>query len=154
MNDINKKARFIELRANGNSFSQIAEEISTSKTTLVKWAKEFEGEIVNLKQIEIEALLAGLIYHSDRGVQYASHSFQDLLRENELRCSMSRRGDCYDNAVVESFFGTLKNELVYLTRFETRAQAKQEIFEYIEVFIIASEFIHRLAMSARNSLRK
>ena len=76
----------------------------------------------------------GLIHHSDRGVQYASHSYQAKLAENGIVCSMSKKGDCYDNAVVESFFHTLKTELVYLQRFETRAQAKQAIFDYIEVF--------------------
>jgi putative transposase len=79
-------------------------------------------------------LIAGAIHHSDRGVQYASHSYQKRLRDAGLLCSMSRKGDCYDNAVVESFFGSLKTELVYLNRFKTRAEAKQQIFEYIEVF--------------------
>jgi putative transposase len=76
----------------------------------------------------------GLMHHSDRGVQYASHHYQGLLRENNILCSMSRKGECYDNAVVESFFGSLKNELIYLTRFSSRNDAKQQIFDYIEVF--------------------
>ncbi len=73
--------------------------------------------------------LPGLIHHSDRGVQYASRHCQDILRENKMICSMSRKGDCFDNAVVESFFGSLKNELIYLTHFETRIEAKQQIFD-------------------------
>jgi len=76
----------------------------------------------------------GLIHHSDRGVQYASHAYQDLLRENGFIPSMSRKGNCYDNAPAESFFSTLKNELIHLHRFKTRDEAKQAIFDYIEVY--------------------
>jgi putative transposase len=77
---------------------------------------------------------AGLLHHSDRGVQYASSGYQDLLAQNGCVCSMSRSGNCYDNAAMESFWGTLKTELVYQQKFVTRAQAKAAIFEYIEVF--------------------
>lgn len=76
----------------------------------------------------------GLIHHSDRGVQYACGDYRDLLRSQGIECSMSRRGDCYDNAVMESFFKTLKVELVYHERYETREQARRSIFEYLEVF--------------------
>jgi transposase InsO family protein len=76
----------------------------------------------------------GLIHHSDRGRQYASGDYQKLLREHGAICSMSRKGDCWDNAPCESFFGTLKQELVYQERFATREEAKAKIFEYIEVF--------------------
>ena len=76
----------------------------------------------------------GLIHHSDRGSQYASGDFQELLNKHGIRCSMSRKGDCWDNAPVESFIGTLKQELIFHKRFHTRAQAKQSIFEYIERF--------------------
>jgi putative transposase len=76
----------------------------------------------------------GLLHHSDRGVQYASSSYQDLLAQNGCVCSMSRSGNCYDNAAMESFWGTLKTELVYQQKFATHAQAKVAIFEYIEVF--------------------
>lgn len=76
----------------------------------------------------------GLIHHSDRGVQYACESYQSLLRNSCMRCSMSRKGDCWDNAVVESFFSTLKKELIYRTRFASRDQARAAIFEFIEVF--------------------
>lgn len=76
----------------------------------------------------------GLIHHSDRGRQYAAGDYQKLLREYGAICSMSRKGDCWDNAPCESFFGTLKQELVYQERFSTRAEAKAMIFEYIEVF--------------------
>lgn len=76
----------------------------------------------------------GLLHHSDRGSQYASGEYQARLAAIGAQASMSRRGDCYDNAVVESFFGTLKTELVHGRRYATRAEARAEIFEYIEVF--------------------
>ncbi len=95
------------------------------------------------KQLCIDALkqaigrqrpLKGLIHHSDRGVQYTSKEYQKVLNSNGFKASMSRKGNCYDNACMESFFGTLKTELIYLTRFKTRAEARLAIFEYIEVF--------------------
>jgi len=76
----------------------------------------------------------GLIHHSDRGSQYASYEYQQALRDYGMLTSMSRKGNCYDNACMESFFGTLKRELIYGNRFKTRAEARQAIFEYIEVF--------------------
>lgn len=76
----------------------------------------------------------GLIWHTDRGSQYASYSHKDLLQEHGVIQSMSRKGNCWDNAVAESFFHTLKTELVYHEIYETKAQANQSIFEYIEVF--------------------
>ena len=75
-----------------------------------------------------------VIVHSDQGSTYASAGYQQQLRDHRLHCSMSRKGECLDNAVAESFFGTLKNELVYHEDYRTRAQARQSIFEYIEVF--------------------
>jgi len=76
----------------------------------------------------------GVLYHSDRGVQYASSDYQKMLDQENLICSMSRKGNCWDNAVAESFFKTLKVECVYRQRIQTREQARQMIFEYIEVF--------------------
>jgi len=76
----------------------------------------------------------GVLHHSDRGVQYASSEYQRILDQEGLRCSMSRKGNCWDNAVVESFFKTLKVECVYRQKIQTREQARQMIFEYIEVF--------------------
>lgn len=73
-----------------------------------------------------------LVHHSDRGVQYASGDFQKLLSRHQIACSMSRRGDCYDNAMMESFFGTLKTELVDHENYATHETAKRSIFEYIE----------------------
>ncbi len=75
-----------------------------------------------------------IIVHSDQGSTYASTAYQQQLIDNHLRCSMSHKGECLDNAVAESFFGSLKNELVYHEDYKTRAQARQSIFEYIEVF--------------------
>lgn len=78
--------------------------------------------------------LQELLHHSDRGVQYACEDYQQLLSVHGLLPSMSRTGNCYDNAVMESFFGTLKTELIHHETYETRAQARQALFEYIEVF--------------------
>ena len=77
---------------------------------------------------------AGLIAHSDRGVQYASEHYQRTLTTHGIACSMSRRGDCWDNAPAESFFATLKKELVHHEVYETRTEARASLFEYIEVF--------------------
>jgi len=76
----------------------------------------------------------GLLAHSDRGAQYTSGDYQSALRAHGIECSMSGRGNCWDNAVVESFFGTLKQELVYRRSWPTRAEAAAAIHEYIEVF--------------------
>jgi len=76
----------------------------------------------------------GLIHHTDRGSQYAANAYQKTLKARGTIPSMSRKGDCWDNAVAESFFATLKVEFVHESLFRTRAQATSEIFEYIEVF--------------------
>jgi putative transposase len=76
----------------------------------------------------------GLIHHSDRGVQYAANDFQDLLEDNDIICSMSRKGNCWDNACVESFFGSLKTERVKDKIYESFEEAKKDIFNYIEIF--------------------
>lgn len=75
-----------------------------------------------------------LIHHSDQGSQYQSQALQERLRKYQIIPSMSRKGDCYDNAVVESFFKTLKTELGTQRRFKTREEARAVIFEYIEIF--------------------
>jgi putative transposase len=76
----------------------------------------------------------GLIHHSDRGSQYCAQDYQAQLRQFGMTASMSRKGNCYDNAPMESFWGTLKNELVHHRRYDTREQAQREITEYIELF--------------------
>jgi putative transposase len=77
---------------------------------------------------------AGLVAHSDRGSQYASEHYRRVLSEAGATCSMSRRGNCWDNAVVESTFGSLKRELVHHENYATRDEARASIFEYVEVF--------------------
>lgn len=77
---------------------------------------------------------AGLVCHSDRGSQYASGDYQQLLQTYEMICSMSRRGDCWDNSVVESFFGSLKQEHVFFCDYSSRDEARRSIFEWIEGF--------------------
>jgi transposase InsO family protein len=77
---------------------------------------------------------AGLTHHSDRGSQYASSDYRQALAGLDIVCSMSRKGNCWDNAVAESFFATLKTELVYRRRFVARVEAREAIFDFIETF--------------------
>ena len=77
---------------------------------------------------------AGLIHHSDRGSQYASHAYRDLLKAHGIACSMSGKGDCLDNAVAERFFGSLKREWTSHQDYDTRQEARDDIIEYIEMF--------------------
>ena len=77
---------------------------------------------------------SSLIHHSDRGSQYASADYRNLLKANGITCSMSRKGDCWDNAVAESFFAGLKKELVHDVDFKTKGEAKGKLFDWIEVF--------------------
>lgn len=95
------------------------------------------------KELTIRALMMaihrggysdGVLHHSDRGSQYASLDYQRILAEHHMVCSMSRKGNCYDNAWAESFNATVKMECVYLNHFKTRLEAHQTLFEYIEVF--------------------
>lgn len=76
----------------------------------------------------------GLIIHSDRGSQYCSRSFKELLNQQGYRQSMCATGNCYDNAITESFFGTLKTELIFHHRYDTRDEARRSIFKYVEMF--------------------
>lgn len=87
-----------------------------------------------LMAIENRQSAAGLIHHTDRGVLYGTVSYQAILTHHGMIQSQSRKGDCYDNAVVESFFANLKNELTWHRRFKTRDEARAAIFDYIEVF--------------------
>lgn len=104
---------------------------------IVGWAVS----AVNNRHLTIKALEmalkrrcpeAGLLHHSDQGCTYASEDYQTILDAHGITCSMSRRGDCYDNAVMESFFSTVKSELA--DRFDSFGEAKMELFDYIEVF--------------------
>lgn len=106
---------------------------------IVGWSMEktMTAELVNnalLMAIWSRKPRAGLIWHSDRGKQYASKSHRKILAVHKIKQSMSRKGDCWDNAVAESFFHTLKTELTHHHTFKTREEAKASIFEYIEVF--------------------
>lgn len=106
---------------------------------IVGWAFEDRQNTGLVKKAFLRAIVRrkptrGLILHSDRGVQYASDDFRKALKQYGVIPSMSKKGDCYDNAVAESFFHTLKTELVYHEKYKSKAQAKSSIFEYIEVF--------------------
>lgn len=92
--------------------------------------------VVDALQMAVSRRLpgAGLVAHSDRGSQYASDHYQRLLELHGITCSMSRRGDCWDNAPMESFFASLKKELIHHENYQTRAEARASVFEYIEVF--------------------
>lgn len=107
---------------------------------VVGWAMDTRLNTESLTLSALQMALAnrapdrGLIHHSDRGTQYTSGDFQKVLDARGIACSMSRRGNCWDNAVVESFFATLKLELIFRRTFRTRAEARRAIFHYIEVF--------------------
>lgn len=98
-----------------------------------RMTKELTGRAL-FKAVSAKRPAPGLIHHSDRGSQYCSRDYRNVLKQFGMRASMSRRGNCYDNAPMESFWGTLKNELIHHRRYETRAQAIREVSEYIEVF--------------------
>ena len=106
---------------------------------IVGWAMSERIDSVLVLKALAMALLhrhapAHVLLHTDRGVQYASSDYRKALRQAGLIASMSRRGNCYDNAAMESFWSTLKLELVYRCCFDTRAQARSQIFDYIETF--------------------
>lgn len=113
--------------------------LDTYSRKIVGWAMDKNHNAELVKTALHMALLgrqppAGLIHHSDRGSEYASHSYQLLLQENHIQASMSGTGDCYDNAMMESFWATLKEECCGQIIFVTRSEAKAAIFEYIEVY--------------------
>jgi transposase InsO family protein len=106
---------------------------------IVGWAMEehlrTDLPLVALRMaISVQRPRAGLIHHSDRGVQYASAEYRKMMQAAGLTASMSRQADCYDNAPMESFFHTLKTELVHHRHYATRAEARRDIFAYIEGF--------------------
>ena len=111
------------------------------------WSRKIVGWSMSERmqsQLVLDAFLMGckrrnidhqqLLVHSDRGSQYASNLFTKILAKKDCKQSMSRKGNCWDNAVSESFFGTLKKEMIYHQKFKTREAARQAIFDYIEVF--------------------
>ena len=84
---------------------------------------------ISLRDLKEDALI-----HSDRGVQYRGNLYQQILQDNKIQCSMSRKGNCWDNAAMEAFFGRLKVELIYAENYKTVDEARAGIFEYIELF--------------------
>ena len=116
---------------------------------IVGWSMDdnIRAELVNnalLMAIWQRKPKAGLLWHTDRGSQYASDSHRHVLQQHGIKQSMSRKGNCWDNAVSESFFHTLKTELIHQNKFKTKEEAQQAIFEYIEVFY------NRLRMHSAN----
>ena len=127
---------FIETREGWLYLSGV---LDTYSRKIVGWAMDKCHDAELVKTALQMALLrrqpaAGLIHHSDRGSEYASTSYQLLLQEQNIQASMSNIGDCYDNAMMESFWATLKEECCGQTIFATRSEAKTAIFEYIEVY--------------------
>ena len=123
----------------GEGWLYLAVVLDLCSRAVVGWAmaNHMRAELVN--QALAMALCqrqpaAGLIMHTDRGSQYGADSYRQLLTQHGIQPSMSRKGNCWDNAVAESFFHTLKTELVYLERFDTHEYAQTAVFEYIEVF--------------------
>ena len=113
--------------------------LDTYSRKVIGWAmgKQHDAELV--KEALQMALMrrqpgADLVHHSDRGSEYASTSYQEMLHQHDIQISMSRKGDCYDNAMMESFWGTLKEECVGQSLFRSRKEAKTALFDYIEVF--------------------
>ena len=98
--------------------------MSTDETSLAAWKMAIKNRSVT----------TGLIFHSDRGIQYANHKFANILGSYKVTRSMSRKGNCWDNAVAESFFKSLKTELIYGNKLISKVQMKLEIFEYIEIW--------------------
>ena len=123
--------------AEGWLYRAVVEDLFTRK--IVGWAMSPSMEsrlVVDALEMAVqrEHPGEGLVAHSDRGVQYASDHYQQLLTKHGITCSMSRKGNCWDNAPMESFFATLKKELVHHETYRTHAEARQSLFEYIEVF--------------------
>jgi transposase InsO family protein len=125
--------------ATGEGWLYLAVVLDLCSRMVVGWctADHLRTELVSValaRALAQRRPAAGLVHHSDRGVQYASDAYQELLRAQGALPSMSRRGNCYDNAVMESFFGTLKTELTYHESYATRKEAERALFEYLEGF--------------------
>jgi len=117
----------------------LATVIDLTSRKVVGWSMSdrMKAELVNnalLMAVWQRKPKAGLVWHTDRGSQYASDSHLKIIKQHHIIQSMSRKGNCWDNAVAESFFHTLKTELIYQCKFKTREEARYVIFEYIEVF--------------------
>nr|WP_246540556.1 IS3 family transposase [sulfur-oxidizing endosymbiont of Gigantopelta aegis] len=126
---------------------------------IVGWSMDerMKAKLVNdalLMAIWKRKPMDGLLWHTDRGSQYASDSHRKILSDHNIIQSMSRKGNCWDNAVSESFFHSLKTELTHHCRFKTRVEAKQAIFEYIEVFYNRGSDFIRLMIICHQSIMK
>jgi len=97
-----------------------------------------------LRAVAVKKPGKGLIHHSDRGSQYCAHEYQRLLHRLGIKASMSRKGNCYDNSPIESFWGIMKSELVHHRKYQTRDEAIKDISEYIEVFYNRQRYQNRL----------
>ncbi len=106
------------------------------------------------KAIKLHRLKPGCVFHSDRGIQFASKEFRTKLFENRMKQSMSRKGDCWDNAVSESFFKTLKAELIRHVRYKTIQEANRSLFEYIEIFYNRKRIHSTLGFTSPIEFRK
>jgi len=122
-----------------NGFVYLAAIIDLATRMIVGWsmATHMRTELVEgalLNALAHRRPAATLVHHSDRGSQYASHTYRDLLERNGITCSMSRAGDCWDNAVIESFFGTYKQEWAHHHRWSGLLDSRASTHDYIEVF--------------------
>ncbi len=127
----------------GQGWFYLAAVVDIYSRMVVGWAMGKERDEHLATQAVLMALTrrhppTGLLHHSDRGSQYTSQGYHTVLKEAEIQASMSRKGDCYDNALMESFFGTLKEECVERQTFTTHGEARGSLFEYIEVFYVRS----------------
>ena len=125
--------------ATGEGWLYLAAVMDLGSRKVVGWATadHLRGELVQRalrNALEHRRPSGPVMHHSDRGVQYACDDYRELLRAHGLEVSMSRKGNCWDNAAMESFFGTLKQELVHRETYATRDEARRSLFEYIEVF--------------------
>lgn len=125
--------------ATGEGWLYLAVLMDLYSRRIVGWAMGMQmTTALTLQALEMalhqRSIVRGLLHHSDRGCQYAAVIYQQRLTALGIHCSMSRPGNCWDNAVLESFFATLKTELIHHQRFQTRQAAKTEIFEYLEGF--------------------
>jgi putative transposase len=113
--------------------------IDLSSRKAVGWSmSENINTLLILESLKMAVMMrcppAGLLFHSDRGVQYTSYDFREALKDNKMIQSMSRKGNCWDNACAESFFSTMKEEEVFCNRYATRSEARNALFQYIAVF--------------------
>ncbi len=143
----------------GNTWMYLCVIIDLFNREIIGWHFDDNMETPLLIKAYENALLSSkpsndCIFHSDRGVQYTSNEFRSLLEKNKMRQSMSRKGDCWDNAVSESFFKTLKAEKVNHMKYQTKQEARTDLFEYIEIFYNKKRFHSTLGFTNPANFRK